>query len=88
MLAAPETSAVAAEVYVPLLSVTVPVGVAVTPDPEAGDTVMPTESYCAVVMLEAVGVTVTVGMLAAVVVSAGAWYTHISSSKPGAPLES
>jgi hypothetical protein len=57
-VALPEVSIVAAEVYVPLLTVTDPVGVAL-PEPPLTATV--TESDCAVVILDAEGETVKTG---------------------------
>ena len=53
-------SAVAVEMYVPPLSVTLPVGVGLPLPPL---TVTVTESLCAVVMLVEAGVTVTVGVI-------------------------
>jgi hypothetical protein len=58
IVALPEVSVVAVEVYAPLVNVTEPVGVAL---PEVPLTATVTESDCAVVMLDAEGVTVTVG---------------------------
>jgi hypothetical protein len=55
----PLLSVVAADVYVPLLSVIVPVGVGLLPPPL---TVSATVNDCAVVMLVRDGVTVTVGV--------------------------
>ena len=57
IVALPPVRAVAAEVYPPELSVTEPVGVGVPA------TVTVTVSGCAVVMLDAEGVTVTGGVL-------------------------
>ena len=59
IVALPLLKVIAAEVYPPLLNVTDPVGVGL-PLPPFTETV--TVSGCAVVMLEADGVTVTVGV--------------------------
>jgi hypothetical protein len=67
MLAAPLLSVVAEEEYVPLVSVTEPVGVAW---PELPLTVTATVRSCAVVMVAAPGVTVTVGVTS---VGGGCW---------------
>jgi hypothetical protein len=66
MLALPLTSAVAADVYPVLESVTDPVAVGFPPPPL---TATVTINACAVVMLDAPGVTVTVGVLVAVPVT-------------------
>jgi hypothetical protein len=60
MVADPELSVVADEAKLPLERITEPVGV-----PPLPETAMATESGCAVVMVEAVGVTVTVGVVGA-----------------------
>ena len=59
-IALPLVSVIAAEVYAPLLRITLPVGVGL-PLPPATATV--TMSVCAVVMLVDAGVTVTVGVI-------------------------
>ena len=69
MFAWPPLNAVGAEEYDPLLSVMVPVGVGFPPEVVGvGSAVSPltvtrTESACAVVMLDAAGMTVTMGVV-------------------------
>jgi hypothetical protein len=60
MVADPELSVVADEAKLPLERITEPVGV-----PPLPETAMVTESGCVLVMLEALGVTVTVGVMSA-----------------------